>query len=56
MEAVDQANKVLSIDPDNYLGLMNISSIYLEQGELDSAYSAATKAIKLNPVEILRHE
>lgn len=48
-EALDLLNKAISIAPDNAEILANMATIYLEQGDVERAYSDARKSFALDP-------
>ena len=48
-DALELLNKAISIAPDNAEILANMATIYLEQGDVERAYSDARKSFALDP-------
>mgnify|MGYP001215903928 CR=1 FL=1 len=46
-DALDLLNKAVKIAPDNVEALANMATIYLEQGDVERAYSNAKKHLLL---------
>ena len=48
-DALDLLNKAVKIAPDNVEALANMATIYLEQGDVERAYSNAKKSFTFDP-------
>jgi len=55
-EAMDAYLEALKYNASNGMATLNISSLYLEKGELADAYRWAQKALQLNPKDRWTHE